>query len=249
MRSSHHSPELTKPQLFDKASQLGSYLKTLSPKQIAKTMQVSPALASKTHTIISNWDTNPDNQSAAIDSFIGDIYSGLQADTFSIDDRHYAQKHLRILSGLYGILRPLDGVMPYRLEMAYKLPSPKFTNLYNFWGTSIVDTLPQGELIVNTSSVEYTRTITPYINPNNLITPTFLTLNPKTNQPTQVVVHTKIARGAFARWLITTKTTDPTQLDQFNLLNYHFDPTRSTLQNPTYICPTFGGIGLSMRLK
>jgi cytoplasmic iron level regulating protein YaaA (DUF328/UPF0246 family) len=248
MRSPMSSQQPSQPQLLNKTQLLGDYLKILSPKQIARVMHISPALASKTHALVQNWNTESSQQSLAIDSFVGDIYSGLQASSLSITDRDYANKNLYILSGLYGLLRPFDGVQPYRLEMAYKLPNKKFSSLYKFWGTSIVDCLPQNELIINTSSDEYTKAILSYVDPNLVIAPQFLTINPKTKQPTQVIVHTKIARGAFARWLITSRITDPNRFDQFTDLNYQYSSDLSSPNTPVYICQTFGGTGLSLRL-
>jgi cytoplasmic iron level regulating protein YaaA (DUF328/UPF0246 family) len=239
----------TKPQLLDSAERLGAYLKTLTPAQLAAAMHISPALAAKTQAIMAAWTTAPARQSLAIDSFVGDIYSGLRASTLSPDDREYANQTLRILSGLYGILRPFDGVRPYRLEMGYRLPDPDYANLYDFWGRMIADTLPAGGIIVNASSAEYTRTILPFVAEERVITPRFLTVDPKTGTPEQVIVHTKIARGAFARWLVTSRTTEPKRFSAFDDIGYRYDPASSTLQTPTFICSEFAGKGLSMRVE
>ena len=147
------------------------------------------------------------------------------------------------------MLRPYDGVRPYRLEMGYKLPDQLFGNLYKYWGTSIAETMPKEGVVVNLSAVEYTKTVLPYIDAGRVITPRFLTVNPKTGQPSQVIVHTKIARGAFARWLITSRINSPDELIGFKDLNYNYDPELSTPSEPTFVCKTFGGIGLSMRLQ
>lgn len=239
----------TKPQLLDGTKRLGAYLKTLTSVQLAAAMHISPALAAKTQTLLATWTTEPPRQSLAIDSFVGDIYSGLRAGILSSQDREYANRTLRILSGLYGILRPFDGVCPYRLEMGYRLPSADFANLYHFWGKTIADTLPRDGIIVNVSSAEYTRTVIPFIAEQRIITPRFMTVNPKTSIPEQVIVHTKIARGAFARWLITSRTTEPAKFVAFDDIGYQYHPPSSTPQAPTFICNEFGGKGLSMRLQ
>lgn len=240
---------LSKPVLLSKTVELATYLKTLSPIQIAKSMATSPALANKTYSLIANWTVSSSKQRPAVDAFLGDIYSGLQVDSWSTVDRDYANKTLRILSGLYGILSPLDGIYPYRLEMAYRLPNKKYTNLYNFWGETIVKTLPATGLILNLSAVEYSKTITPFVEPSRIVTPNFLTISPKTGDPTFVVVHAKIARGAFASWLIRNRITKQSELNQFNDLGYTYSKSLSTPDQPVFVCNEFGGIGLSVRLK
>ena len=237
------------PMLLAAAAQLGEYLKTLSTTQLQKAMHLSPSLAQKTHGLIDQWSPSPDNSMAAIDSFVGDIYSGLRASSLSQAERTYADKTLCILSGLYGVLRPLDTICPYRLEMGYRLPDAPFTNLYAFWGESIAQHLPKQGLVVNASSVEYTKAVLPYINEARVVTPQFLTVNSKTSEPTFVVVHAKIARGAFARWIIQHRIEEVEGLTQFNDLGYQYNKTLSTLAQPVFVCQEFGGIGLSMRLE
>ena len=255
MRTSPSSSvQPSQPLLLDKAQQLGAYLKTLSPSQLAKIMNISSVLAEKTHDLVAAWTTNPENQSLAIDSFVGDIYSGLHANDLSPEDRDYANNGLRILSGLYGILRPFDGICPYRLEMGYKLPEPAFANLYNFWGRSIMNCLPPEGPIINLAAAEYAQAVTQFIDTaapktGYIVAPRFLTVNPKTGEPGFVVVHAKIARGAFARWLITNRIEHVTVLSQFNSLGYRFVKELSTPDSPTFVCETFGGKGLSIRLN
>jgi cytoplasmic iron level regulating protein YaaA (DUF328/UPF0246 family) len=248
MRSPTQARPLRQPLLDRQAKEIGTYLKTLSPEEIAKYMHVSSALAGKTHKLIADWSDSPDKQSIAIDSFVGDIYSGLRASELSEDDRGYADQTLRILSGLYGVIRPYDGICSYRLEMAYRLPDPKFTNLYAYWGDAIAKCLPTEGPVVNVSSIEYTKAVLPFIDSTRIITPRFLTVNPTTGDPTFVVVHTKIARGAFARWLITSRTTNIAKFSKFSDIGYTYNKQLSTPSEPVFVCQTFGGIGLSMRL-
>jgi len=240
---------LRQPALISKATELQTYLQTLSETELAKTMHISAELARKTHATIAAWGTSAKEQTVALDSFVGDIYSGLQVSTFSKDDREYADKTLRILSGLYGIIRPLDGICPYRLEMGYRLPDSRYRNLYTFWGESIAQTLPSKGIIVNASSVEYSKTITPFVDPARVIIPKFLTIDPKTKEPTFKVVHAKIARGAFARWLIQQRVTNIKQCKEFAEIGYRYNAALSTPQEPVFVCQAFGGIGLSMRLR
>jgi hypothetical protein len=242
-------PPLRPPLLLEKAVRLDAYLKTLSPQQLARSMSISPALAEKTHALIAAWTAEPEQQSLAIDSFVGDIYSGLQANELSADERDYADETLRILSGLYGIIRPYDGIYPYRLEMGYKLPDPEFASLYAYWGDAIAACLPAEGLIVNLSAEEFSQTVTRYVDASRVTAPKFLTVNPKTGQPGFVVVHAKIARGAFARWLITNRIQDAAALEQFADLGYHYAGDQSSPGSPTFVCETFGGKGLSIRLQ
>lgn len=240
---------LRQPQLLPEAEELIRYLQTLSIEELKKSMHISTPLAQKTHTLTASWDTVSTHQSLALDSFVGDIYSGLRASELSKEDRDYADKTLKILSGLYGVIRPYDGISPYRLEMAYKFSKPPYDNLYTFWGDKIAKCLSSDGPIVNVSSVEYTKAVLPFIDTSRVITPRFLTADPRTKQPAFVVVHAKIARGAFARWLITSKITDPARFSEFSDIGYRFDKSLSSPTEPVFVCQTFGGIGLSMRLS
>ena len=244
-----NAQKLAEPLLLSKATPLAEYLKTLSAEQIAKIMAISPPLAAKTHDLIGGWSARPKRLRSAIDSFLGDIYSGLQVGEWSAKDRQYANRHLRILSGLYGILQPLDGIYPYRLEMGYRLPDEPYANLYKYWGPAIAETLPAKEPIVNLAAVEYSKIVTAFVNPQRLITPSFLTVSPKTGQPTFVVVHAKIARGALAAWLIKNRVDNLIKIKEFAELGYKYNASLSTPQAPVFVCQKFGGLGLSVRLK
>jgi uncharacterized protein len=251
-KTMRHSPgdgqPLRPPLLLDKARELARYLKTLSPNQLVQVMKISPALAEKTHALLAAWTDTPAEQSLAVDSFSGDIYSGLHANDLPPEDRDYADQSLFILSGLYGIIRPYDGIYPYRLEMGYRLPEPKFSNLYKYWGNSIASCLPAQGPIINLAADEYTRTVTRFVDPARMVSPRFLTVSPKTGKPTFVVVHAKIARGAFARWLITNRVRDVSELVKFDELGYGYDKAISTSESPAFVCETFEGKGLSIRL-
>lgn len=236
------------PKLLDEATELADYLRTLSSEKLQTSMQLSAKMADKTHELAKNWSSNPDELRPAIDAFLGDIYSGLQVQSFTPNDRTYANKHLFILSGLYGVLRAHDSIHPYRLEMGYKLPDEPYKNLYKFWGDKIAQQLPANSTIVNLSAVEYTKAVFPHLSGAAIVTPKFLTVSPKTGQPSFVTVHTKIARGAFARWLIQHKIEDARDITKFNEIGYTYDKTTSTLEQPVFICQDFGGIGLSVRL-
>jgi cytoplasmic iron level regulating protein YaaA (DUF328/UPF0246 family) len=237
------------PVLLDRAEELVAYLRTLSREQLAQIMSVSADLAAKTQEQYGQWSDKPERQTPAAATFVGDIYSGLQVDSFTAADRAYADTHLRILSGLYGLLRPFDGISPYRLEMGYRLPPGKYSNLYRFWGASIAEQLPTRGPIINLAAGEYSKTVLPYVDVQRVVTPKFLTIEPASEQPKFVVVHAKIARGGFARWLISSRVTDTTEaIRQFGDLGYRYDEILSTPREPTFVCQEFGGKGLSVRL-
>ncbi len=240
---------LRSPIFIKEAAQLNAYMKSFDIDEIAQIMKIKTDLAKKTKDTIEKWSTDSSQQITAIDAFLGDIYSGLQSSTLDKNDREYADQSLLILSGLYGIIRPLDGIMPYRLEMAYRLKGFSEPNLYKYWGNKLANTIPKEELILNLSSVEYSKVITDFINSTRFTTPKFLTVSPKTGQPTFVVVHAKIARGALAHWLIKNRITQPDEVASFNELGYKFDKVISTKHQPVFIANNFKGLGLSVRLS
>jgi cytoplasmic iron level regulating protein YaaA (DUF328/UPF0246 family) len=237
------------PVLLDRAEELVGYLRTLTRPQLAKIMTISAEMAAKTQEQYAHWSSEPKRQAPAAAMFVGDIYSGLRIDDFTAADRAYADRHLRILSGLYGILRPFDGICQYRLEMGYRLPPGRYASLYRFWGDSIAQQLPTSGRIVNLAANEYSKTVLPHVDPDRVVTPKFLTIDPASRQPKFVVVHAKIARGAFARWLVTRRVTGtPATIRGFADIGYAYDDERSTPGEPTFVCHEFGGKGLSVRL-
>lgn len=240
---------LSTPVLLDRAAKLNTALAQLSVNEIKKLMKVSEKIALETKQKIEAWNIEQQQQTPAMDSFVGDIYSGLRSLSLTPNQRRYAQDHLRILSGLYGILRPLDGIMPYRLEMGYKSPHSESNNLYEFWGDSIARTLAKNTPILNLTSNEYAKAALPHLHTNRVITPRFLTVNKKTNIPTFVVVHAKIARGAMARWTIITQVSTESELQKFNDLGYSYSNRLSVELQPVFVCQEFKGIGLSQRLQ
>ena len=239
------------PILARYADQLISYLKTLSNEQIQKSMALSAAKATEVTKLIQ--DYSPAHPTLpAIDIFLGDIYSGLQSQSFTHSDREYANSHLFILSGLYGILRALDEIQPYRLEMGCKFPD---LNPYTFWGDKIAQQLPKHQTIINLSAVEYTKAVFAYfknidgLKDVTVITPKFLTVSPKTGEPTFVTVHAKIARGAYARWLIQNRVETLDTLKSFNEIGYTYSAALSTPEQPVFVAKVFKGLGLSVRLS
>jgi cytoplasmic iron level regulating protein YaaA (DUF328/UPF0246 family) len=240
-----------KPALLSDADILADYLKSLTPADLQKMMKFSEAMATKTQALIASYQpaSSLPMTAPAIDSFLGDIYSGLQVQAFTEQDRNYANQHLYILSGLYGVIRALDEIQPYRLEMGYTLNSTSLgKTLYEFWGDRIAALIPKKQTILNLAAHEYTKAVLPYLKNVPVISPKFLTISPKTSQPTFVTVHAKIARGAFARWLIQHKISSPNDIQKFDELGYRYDETLSTYDVPVFVAREFQGIGLSVRL-
>ena len=242
-----HEP-LDQPKLRAQASELGGMLQNRLD-ELQQMMKLSPAKTAEVQKIWSEWSLDPETSIPAIDAFIGDIYSGLQVNAWTEQDREYAHRHLLILSGLYGALRACDGIRPYRLEMGYKLPTG--VSMYEFWKQADhrpVDVITEDTThIINLSAVEYTKVVLPYTN-IPVITPKFMTVSSKSGKPEFVTVHAKIARGAFARWLIQHRIDSVDELHRFNDLGYEFDAALSTSEQPVFVCESFKGLGLSVRL-
>lgn len=235
MKSAQAPGKRQLPELLDRAAELDTILKSMSSADLRKLMHLSEKLAADTHALIAAWTTDPEAQTPAIDVFQGDIYRGLLANTFSADDRAKANKVLRILSGQYGILKPLDRICPYRLELMYNLSGPGFANLYEFWGSTAAETLPKSGPIFDLASEEYAKLIRPFVDPDRIIEPEFLTAAKPGAEPAFVAVHAKVARGAMTRWMIVNNVTKEPDLRTFPLMGYRFDPDRSTPATPTFV--------------
>jgi len=240
------SRELTTPVFVDQANELTDYLQELSIEQYEKVMHISEKLAKEVEDLYLERLEMP--ATAAVETFRGDIYSGLRALEWNDAEKTFAQTHLKLLSGLYGVLRPYDGIQPYRLELGYRLPEGPYKDLYTYWSDRIAETLPTHGPIINVTSDEYAKAVLPFLDPSRIITPVFLTQKEAGKEPVFVVVHSKIARGAYARWLIKRGIATVDGLEEFNDLGYVYSAERSSPMQPVYVCEAFGGIGLSQRL-
>ncbi|WP_052283137.1 peroxide stress protein YaaA [Kluyvera genomosp. 1] len=224
----------TQPALLEYSQQLIGVARKLSAPQIKALMGISDKLADLNATRFHDWhpDFTPENARQAILAFKGDVYTGLQAETFSEADFDFAQKHLRMLSGLYGVLRPLDLMQPYRLEMGIRLENPRGKDLYQFWGEEITQTLnaalaAQGDdIVVNLASDEYFRSVKPKVLKGQLIKPVFL--DEKNGKFKVISFYAKKARGLMSRFIIENRLTKPEQLTGFNSEGYFFDPESSS---------------------
>lgn len=223
----------TQPELLDHAQQLIHEARKLSAPQIGKLMGISDKLADLNATRFHDWqpDFTPENARQAILAFKGDVYTGLQAETFSDADFEFAQQHLRMLSGLYGVLRPLDLMQPYRLEMGIRLQNARGKDLYQFWGDVITNKLndalaTQGDrVIINLASDEYFKSVKPQKLNAELIKPVFL--DEKNGKFKVISFYAKKARGLMSRYIIENRLTKPEQLTGFNREGYFFDEAAS----------------------
>ncbi|EPL2465228.1 peroxide stress protein YaaA [Klebsiella aerogenes] len=219
----------TQPELLEHSQQLIGIARKLTAPQIGKLMSISDKLADLNATRFHDWhpDFTPQNARQAILAFKGDVYTGLQAETFSEADFDFAQQHLRMLSGLYGVLRPLDLMQPYRLEMGIKLENPQGKDLYHFWGDIITDKLNQSlqaqgdDIIINLASDEYCKSVKPKKLQGRLIKPVFL--DEKNGKFKVISFYAKKARGLMSRYIIENRLTRPEQLQAFNSEGYFFD--------------------------
>lgn len=223
----------TEPVFIDKAQLLDEQLKTLSTLQIKRLMHISPKLAQATKERVAIWGKV--EKTPAWYTFVGDVYTGLKIREFTTEDLEFAQKHMGTLSGLYGILKPLDLIHAYRLELGYKLKGKGFKDLYDYWGDSIAQTIAKDETVINLASEEYIKVLRPYLKTQQIVTPWFMQL--KDGDPVFQAVHAKMARGAMARWIAKNKINDPKRLVDFNFHGYTYSPELSTPVKPTFTRP------------
>jgi hypothetical protein len=209
-------------------------------------MGISPRLAALNHDRFAAWrpDAAPPDARQAVLAFDGDVYRGLEAPaTFGERDFTHAQKTLRILSGLYGLLRPLDLIMPHRLEMGTRLATSRARDLVGFWGRRITDLLredlaasPGAAVLVDLASREYFAAVDPGLLGARVVTPAFLDEDAH-GRPRMVSFHAKRARGAMAGWMVRERVTRLKDLTAFDGLGYRHDPALSAPDGPVFVHP------------
>ena len=232
----------TAPQFLSQSSKLIKTLKEKEPKDIASLMGLSDKLATLNFDRYQSWKAAKSVSSDAKPSmlvFKGDVYQGLNAEDFSNKDLKFAQKHLRILSGLYGILRPMDIMKPYRLEMGTKLETSKGKNLYEFWGelvqNNVIDDLSsqKSDLLINLASKEYFSVLGKMPEFINVVSPVFKDY--KSGKYKIISFYAKKARGLMARWIIQNKITDFEELISFDIDGYKYSKAESTTSEPVFL--------------
>jgi len=225
--------KFTLPSYLDDSQILIDRLREFSALDIAELMKVSSKIAELNFERYDTWQAefSPENAKQAILAFKGDVYTGLDANSFSADDFKFAQNHLRMLSGLYGFLRPLDLMQPYRLEMGTRLQNVRGKNLYEFWGTKISEGLNQqlkkikSNTLINLASNEYFKAVKPAALNAEIITPAFKEY--KNGQYKMIGIYAKRARGLMSRYIIQNRLSDVDDIQQFDVDGYKFNPQMS----------------------
>ncbi|WP_028117680.1 peroxide stress protein YaaA [Ferrimonas senticii] len=236
-----HVSAYTQPQLLAEAELLMADCRKLTPADLASLMKLSDKLAGLNAARFAQWSVpfTPDNAKPAVLAFNGDVYGGLDAASLSLEQLEFAQSHLRILSGLYGLLKPLDLIQPYRLEMGIKLANSRGNDLYQFWGERITELLnrevaAQGDnVVVNLASNEYFKSVKPKLLDATVVTPVFKDF--KNGQYKIISFYAKKARGLMARFLIEQRPTDVKQLEAFDYAGYRFSAEQSSADTLVFL--------------
>lgn len=227
-------PELSIPPFLKETNQLIGKLKKISVKKLEKMMHISKDLAELNYQRFNNWTEPKELNEVVVPSilaFSGEVYRGFDARSLSSEELNNAQEKIRILSGLYGILKPFDLLYPYRLEMGTKWEiNSKHKNLYQFWGNKIAKFLNaemnDGEVLINLASAEYFKAIDKKTLKAKVITPVFKEY--KNGEFKVVMMYAKHARGAMARYIISNNIENPEQLKLYDIDGYQFDLNQST---------------------
>ena len=227
----------TTPDYLGQSQQLINRLRNFSSLDISDLMKVSAKIANLNFGRYESWKKpfTQKNAKQAILAFKGDVYTGLDAESFKADDFKFAQNHLRVLSGLYGLLRPLDLMQPYRLEMGTKLKTDIGKNLYEFWGSDITQGLNKqlkkikSDYLINLASNEYFKSVKAKELNAEIITPAFKEF--KNGEYKMIGIYAKKARGMLSRYIIQNKLSNPEDIKSFNEDGYRFNKTLSKGNN------------------
>ena len=239
-KSAPVSKTYTIPEFLEDSEVFIKKLKTFSPAKVSKLMGISKTLGELNFERYQTWHLpfTPENAKQAVLAFNGDVYQGLVAKTLSEKQLEFAQEHLRILSGLYGVLRPLDLIQPYRLEMGAKLPVKRKKNLYQYWSGKITQNINKAvqvsgsDILVNLASNEYYKSIDTNKIEAKIITPKFKDL--KNREYKIISLFAKKARGLMARFIIENRITNPEDIKAFESDGYYYNPRLSESTTPVF---------------
>ncbi len=232
--------EFTLPQFIEDSAALVKELKKLSLKDVAELMSISDKLAALNVARFADWTKkfSIENSKQSILAFNGDVYDGLNASTFDKKKLAFAQDHIRILSGLYGVLRPLDLMQPYRLEMGTSFVNKKGKDLYAFWGDKVSLNLKselethKNPVLLNLASDEYFKVINPKVLGVEIISPVFQ--DEKDGKFKIISFYAKRARGLMAKFIVENKIDHPKGIEDFNLDGYQFSSKESKPNSPVF---------------
>lgn len=224
----------SQPEFLDDSAELIDQLKTLSPPDVSSLMSISDKLGVLNSNRFIEWRTpfTLDNSKQALLAFKGDVYEGMAANTLSEDDLNWANDHLRILSGLYGLLKPLDLMQPYRLEMGTRFNNQRGKNLYEFWGNKITDKINQemvnqkSPVLINLASNEYFKSVKPALLKSSIITPVFKDW--KNDKYKIISFYAKKARGMMSAYIIKNRLESPSDIKEFDTAGYAYSAEHST---------------------
>jgi cytoplasmic iron level regulating protein YaaA (DUF328/UPF0246 family) len=230
----------TQPEFLESAGLLIDDARKMSPADIRQLMGVSENIAQLNHQRFMNWGTpfTLDNAKQAVLAFKGDVYTGLEAETLSAEQLSFAQKHLRILSGLYGLLRPLDLMQAYRLEMGLKFGNSGGKDLYQFWGDRInraqnsLIKKSGSQVLLNLASQEYFRSVKASALEADIVTPVFKDL--KGEKYKVISFFAKKARGQMARYIIEKGLNEPDSLKRYRVAGYRYNKAESTAREMVF---------------
>ena len=231
----------TQPLFQDEASKVAAIMRKQSEKKLSALMDISKELAHLNYIRYQQWGAQTDDTSKrhALLAFKGDVYIGLQAETLTDEQMAYAQDHLRILSGLYGLLRPLDLIEAYRLEMGTKIKIGRKNDLYQFWLDKITKQLKEemkqtgDSVLINLASNEYFKSINVKKLGVNIISPQFK--EEKNGELKMISFFAKKARGMMSRFILTNNISDPEHLTAFSEDGYRYEPSLSTPEKPLFV--------------
>jgi len=231
----------TQPQFLDHSQELITQLRELTPAQIGELMHLSDKLSGLNAARFGSWTPafTPKNAKQALLAFKGDVYTGLDAETLNDADLDYAQQHLRMLSGLYGLLRPLDLMQPYRLEMGTKLANARGKDLYAFWGNRISEWLNEAlaeqgdDVLLNLASNEYFSAVKRPALKARIIDTEFR--DQKNGQHKIISFYAKKARGMMSRFVIAERIDNPEHLKQFDMQGYRFSKELSNADKLVFL--------------
>lgn len=236
-----NTPDASLPRFLKQSAELNKLLRDYDVSQLSDLMGISDALAELNFQRNQTWSTKvtEENSRPAVFAFRGDTYVGLDADTMAESDLLFAQDHMRILSGLYGVLRPLDLIQPYRLEMGTRLANPVGKNLYAFWGRQISDAINEDltdrpdEAVVNLASDEYFKAIDRAALNHDIIHPVFM--DAKNGSYKVISFYAKKARGMMARWILENRPESRLDLQEFDWGGYKFSKEASVSVEPVFL--------------
>lgn len=237
--------EVSRPDFLDDAAQLVKAARVLSVSDLKSLMSLSENLATLNRDRFQVYAEDPhdDLTRPAALAFAGDTYQGLEADTLDADEMAFAQDHLRILSGLYGVLRPLDAIQPYRLEMGSRLKTKRGKNLYEYWGSTLSEALNAqaqttgSKILVNCASQEYFGAVDLEAIALRVITPQFMEDKGDGKGPKIISFYAKKARGAMARFVMQKRIETADGILDFDVGGYEYMPDLSKPDTPVFLRP------------